>query len=106
MARRIEALRSHDDFKHLYLPKAGIGAVPLPATVQAVLAASIDRLVEPSRQILQTASVIGREVSFVILESVTSLPADQISEALWPLLRAELRVYHLPNQARAPFGIC
>ncbi len=78
-----------------YRLKAGIGAIPLPATVQAVLAARMDRLVELSRQVLQSASVIGREVSLVILERLTNLPANQLAEALWQLRRAEL-LYELP----------
>ena len=78
-----------------YRLKAGIGAIPLPSTVQAVLAARIDRLAEPPRQVLQTASVAGREVSLAILERVTNLPADQLTQALWQLRRAEL-LYALP----------
>src|SRR5262249_31566440 len=40
--------------------KAGIDAIPLPATVQAVLSARIDQLAEPPRQVLQISAVIGR----------------------------------------------
>jgi adenylate cyclase len=82
-----------------YRLKAGIDAIPLPATVQAVLAARIDRLPEPSRQVLQTASVIGREVSLAILERITTLPATEVAEALWQLRRAEL-LYGLPSPSR------
>src|SRR5438093_11107591 len=39
----------------------------LPATVQAVLAARIDRLAEREKQVLQTAAVIGREFTEPIL---------------------------------------
>lgn len=94
----VRSLVERNDFdgQHgAYRLKAGIGAIPLPATVQAVLAARIDRLVEPSRQVLQTASVIGREVSLAILGRVTNLSADQVAEALWQLRRAEL-IYELP----------
>ena len=35
----------------------------MPATVQAVLAARIDRLDPDAKQLLQVASVVGKEVS-------------------------------------------
>jgi predicted ATPase len=39
----------------------------LPATVQAVLAARIDRVAEREKQVLQTAAVIGREFTEPVL---------------------------------------
>jgi class 3 adenylate cyclase/tetratricopeptide (TPR) repeat protein len=50
--------------------------VPIPATVQAVLAARIDRLAESEKLVLQTAAVIGREVSEPVLRRVVETPAD------------------------------
>jgi hypothetical protein len=44
----------------LVTPAAEIG---LPATVQSVLAARIDRLPEREKRVLQTASVIGKKFS-------------------------------------------
>ena len=67
----------------------------LPATVQAVIAARIDRLGEPTKRILQTAAVIGREVPLAILERVTGLPAPEVAEIAARLRRAEL-LYELP----------
>jgi DNA-binding NtrC family response regulator/tetratricopeptide (TPR) repeat protein len=46
------------------------GAVAVPDTIQDVLRARIDRLPEGSRQVLQTASVIGREVPLTLLRAV------------------------------------
>jgi len=83
-----------------YRLKAGIDAIPLPTSVQAVLAARIDRLREQSRHVLQTASVIGREVSRTILERVANLPEDQVTEVLRELRRAEL-LYELPPSSPA-----
>ena len=83
-----------------YRLKAGIDVIPLPTSVQAVLAARIDRLREPSRQVLQTASVIGREVSRAILDRVANLPEGQVAEALRQLRRAEL-LYELPPSGPA-----
>ncbi len=45
----------------------------LPATVQAVLAARIDRLAEREKQVLQTAAVIGREFTEPVLRRVVEL---------------------------------
>ena len=78
-----------------YRLKGGIDRVPLPVTVQAVLSARIDQLPEPSKQILQTSAVIGREVPFAILELVTELTANELSEGLWRLRKNEL-LYELP----------
>ena len=64
-------------------------------TVQAVLSARIDQLPEPAKQILQTSAVIGREVPYAILERVTGLAANELSEGLWRLRKSEL-LYELP----------
>ena len=44
----------------------------IPNTVQAVLAARIDRLPSETKRVLQTAAVIGREVPFALLHMVTA----------------------------------
>jgi class 3 adenylate cyclase/predicted ATPase len=61
----------------------------LPATVQAVLAARIDRLAEREKQILQTAAVIGREFSEPVLRRVVNLSEIDLSIALQRLAGAE-----------------
>jgi class 3 adenylate cyclase/tetratricopeptide (TPR) repeat protein len=78
-----------------YRLKAGFDAVPLPTNVQAVLSARVDRLAEPLRQLLQTASVIGREVPVAILEKVTGLPPRDLAQELAQLRQTEL-LYELP----------
>ena len=45
-----------------------IQAIEVPATVQVILAARIDRLPADDKQLLQTASVIGKDVPFVLLQ--------------------------------------
>ena len=94
----VHSLVERGDFegdRGAYRLKGGIDTIPLPITVQAVLSARIDRLPEPSRQILQTSAVIGREVPLAILEQVTGLPTDEFAEALWRLRQTEL-LYELP----------
>jgi len=64
--------------------------IEVPATVQAVLAARIDRLPEREKRLLQQAAVIGREFSEALLARVSGLPADSLSEALAQLCSLEL----------------
>ncbi|MEN8183047.1 MAG: AAA family ATPase, partial [Myxococcota bacterium] len=59
-----------------------IDELEVPATVHAVLAARIDRLAEREKQVLQTASVIGKEFTEPILSEVAELPARELSDAL------------------------
>jgi adenylate cyclase len=61
----------------------------VPSTVQSVLSARIDRLVDREKQVLQTAAVIGKEFSEPILEATSDLSARDLQEALAELKRAE-----------------
>jgi len=53
--------------------------IQVPATVQAVLAARIDRLPLETKHLLQTAAVIGHEVPLALLQAI----ADGAEEALY-----------------------
>jgi predicted ATPase len=55
-------------------------SIQMPAAVQAVLAARIDRLPPEEKQLLQTAAVIGTEVPLALLQAI----ADRPEEALRP----------------------
>ena len=44
--------------------------IQVPATVQAVLAARIDRLPPEDKRLLQTAAVIGKDVPFALLQAI------------------------------------
>ena len=48
--------------------------IQVPATVQAVLAARIDRLRAEEKRLLQTAAVIGKDVPFALLQAVAERP--------------------------------
>jgi tetratricopeptide (TPR) repeat protein len=63
--------------------------VGLPATVQSVLAARIDRLPEREKRVLQTASVIGTKFSEPILKRVADLGDGELPAALHALRSAE-----------------
>jgi tetratricopeptide (TPR) repeat protein len=61
----------------------------LPATVQAVLAARIDRLPSREKRLLQTAAVIGTEVPFPLLQAIAELPEGALRTGLTHLQAAE-----------------
>ena len=63
--------------------------VRVPPTVQAVLAARIDRLPAEHKAVLQTAAVIGRTFSEPVLAKVTTLTGE-LEETLLALCAAEL----------------
>jgi class 3 adenylate cyclase/tetratricopeptide (TPR) repeat protein len=94
----INAIVERGDFegeKGAYRLKGGIDAIPLPTTVQAVVAARIDRLEENAKTVLEIASVVGREISISILDVVTGLSPPELSEAAQHLRQAEL-LYDVP----------
>ena len=63
--------------------------IQVPATVQAVLAARIDRLPPEEKRLLQTAAVIGTEVSFSLLRAIAELPEEALHRGLAHLQAAE-----------------
>jgi DNA-binding winged helix-turn-helix (wHTH) protein/tetratricopeptide (TPR) repeat protein len=65
-------------------------ALVIPETVQAVLAARLDRLPPEAKTLLQVASVIGAEVSGSLLQAVTTLSAPLLHQHLVRLQEAEL----------------
>jgi class 3 adenylate cyclase/tetratricopeptide (TPR) repeat protein len=63
--------------------------IPVPATVQAVLAARIDRLLSEDRRLLQTAAAIGTEVPWPLLQAIAELSEDTLHRGLTHLQAAE-----------------
>ena len=61
----------------------------MPATVQAVLAARIDRLPPEDKRLLQAAAVIGRDVPFPLLQAITEGPEETLRRSLAHLQAAE-----------------
>jgi class 3 adenylate cyclase/tetratricopeptide (TPR) repeat protein len=66
-----------------------IQAIDVPATVQVILAARIDRLPAEDKQLLQTASVIGKDVPSVLLYAVAEAAEDEVQRGLAHLQAAE-----------------
>ena len=60
-------------------------ALPVPESVQAVLAARIDALGEAEKQVLQAAAVIGRRFERDVLARVVALPDSTLEAALGAL---------------------
>jgi len=61
----------------------------IPATVQAVLAARIDRLAEQEKDLLQQAAVIGKEFSLPVLAHVTGKSALEVEGILYRLISSQ-----------------
>jgi class 3 adenylate cyclase/tetratricopeptide (TPR) repeat protein len=63
--------------------------IQVPATVQAVLAARIDRLPPEEKRLLQTAAVIGTEIPLPLLQAIAELSEDALHRGLSHLQAAE-----------------
>src|SRR5499433_2594862 len=63
--------------------------IQVPATVQAVLAARIDRLPPEEKQLLQAAAVIGPEVPLPLLQAVAEQPEAALHRGLAHLQASE-----------------
>jgi class 3 adenylate cyclase/tetratricopeptide (TPR) repeat protein len=66
-----------------------IQAIQVPATVQVVLAARIDRLHPEDKRLLQVASVVGKDVPFALLQAIADLPDKALRRGLDHLQSAE-----------------
>ena len=66
-----------------------MAAIQVPSTVQAVLAARVDRLSVEDKRLLQSASVIGKDVPFVLLQAIAEASPDELPTSLRSLQAAE-----------------
>jgi class 3 adenylate cyclase/tetratricopeptide (TPR) repeat protein len=66
-----------------------IGAIQVPASVQAVLAARIDRLPPEEKHLLQAAAVIGKDVPFAVLQAIADIGQEHLRVGLTHLQSAE-----------------
>jgi predicted ATPase len=64
-------------------------ALQVPPTVQAVLAARIDRLPPDDKRLLQTAAVIGTAVPLPLLQAIAEMSEDALYSGLAHLQAAE-----------------
>jgi predicted ATPase len=68
----------------------------IPATVQGVLTARIDRLTPEEKALLQTLAVIGKKFSLTLLVQVVEQTEEELQRLLDRLQRAEL-IYQQPS---------
>jgi predicted ATPase len=61
----------------------------VPSTIQAVLAARIDRLPPEDKHLLQAAAVIGKEVPFALLQALAGQPEEVLRRGLGHLMAVE-----------------
>jgi class 3 adenylate cyclase len=96
--------RGHLSGEHgdLRLARA-LETLELPATLQPILAARIDRLSPPDKHLLQIASVIGFEFERSILHQASELGEAELETGLRALQKAEF-VHRTSLYPRAPFA--
>jgi class 3 adenylate cyclase/tetratricopeptide (TPR) repeat protein len=64
-------------------------SIQVPARVQAILAARIDRLPPEEKHLLQCAAVVGKEMTFPLLQAIADVPEDNLHLGLAHLQAAE-----------------
>jgi class 3 adenylate cyclase/tetratricopeptide (TPR) repeat protein len=72
-----------------YRIAAPLTSIQVPATVQAILAARIDRLALADKHLLQAAAVIGKDVPYTLLQAIVELPEEDLRQHLGALQTAE-----------------
>jgi DNA-binding NtrC family response regulator/tetratricopeptide (TPR) repeat protein len=72
-----------------YRLNAPAASLEVPATVQAILAARIDRLSPEDKRLLQAAAVIGKDVPYPLLQAIAELPEEQLRQGLADLQGGE-----------------
>ena len=79
-----------EELAHAVREQGDLGAdTPVPETIQAVLAARIDRLPPEAKHLLHTAAVLGTEVPVPLLEAIAELPEAVLHRSLAHLQAAE-----------------
>jgi class 3 adenylate cyclase/tetratricopeptide (TPR) repeat protein len=81
-----QILQGHQGAYRLVKPLA---TVQVPGTVQAILAARIDRLPPEEKRLLQAAAVIGEDVAFPLLAAITEEPEETLQRGLAHLQASE-----------------
>ena len=67
-----------------------LASIHVPATVQAILAARVDRLRAEDKRLLQSAAVIGKDVPYALLHAIADLSEEELAGGLARLQAAEL----------------
>jgi class 3 adenylate cyclase/tetratricopeptide (TPR) repeat protein len=72
-----------------YRPMQPVQTIQVPPTVQAILAARIDRLPATQKAVLQAAAVIGKDVPFTVLAAIAEEPENELRGMLAALHAGE-----------------
>jgi class 3 adenylate cyclase len=73
----------------VYRLATALPSLQVPTTVEAVIAARIDRLPPEAKHLLQCAAVIGKDVLFSLLQAIAELPEEALRRGLACLQAAE-----------------
>jgi predicted ATPase len=79
-----------------------LGDLKIPLTVQAMLAARIDRLPSAEKELLQTLAVIGKEPALELIKRVTGKREEQLDPMLTNLQLGEF-IYEQPSIGRPEY---
>jgi len=75
--------------RHRYRLRQPVQGIQVPATVQVILAARIDRLAPEDKRLLQVAAVVGKDVPYALLEAIAELSDEALRRGLDHLRAAE-----------------
>jgi adenylate cyclase len=89
LVRALAEAGSLEGERGAYRLAAPVTGASVPSSVQAVLAARIDRLAARDKAVLQAAAVIGKEFAAGVLERVAELDAGELVAALQALRAGE-----------------
>jgi len=64
-------------------------SIEVPVTVQAILAARVERLGQKEKGLLQAAAVIGKDVPYSLLHAIVDLPEERLHQHIRTLQAAE-----------------
>jgi len=91
--------------KGAYRVVRAVDAIAIPASVQPVIAARIDRLAAREKEVLQAAAVIGKEFSDPVLRAVLSPPLKKGEEELAAALHALTGAEFIYEQELYPVAV-
>jgi predicted ATPase len=97
MEEMVRALFDHGALTHngsVKLTKP-LSSIEIPPTVQGILAARIDQLVGPEKELLQTLAVIGKEFPLGLVRRVNQRSEEELARGLAKLQLAEF-IYEVP----------
>ena len=72
-----------------FRPVVPISNIQVPPQVQVIISSRLDRLPAVQKQVIQTASVIGKDISFVLLRALTDQTDEELRGCLADLVSAE-----------------